>query len=107
MPKISLMDIHSRTPAVKKSHGESLVKMGEKLQESVIYTIFVTPFFYFGKAFFEKERGKTASYLDVVLEGSDFLMILLLLMSVAVGFGIWFKNKGYDLIETAHREANT
>lgn len=31
------MDIRSRTPEVRKSHGESLVKMGAKIQESVIY----------------------------------------------------------------------
>ncbi|WP_029910411.1 hypothetical protein [Pelobacter seleniigenes] len=101
------MDINSRTPEVKKSHGESLVKLGEKLQESVIYAIFVTPFLYFGKALFEGEKEKISNYIAVVVDGSDFLIVLLILMSVAVCFGIWFKNKGYDLIEAANRESNT
>jgi len=98
------MDIKSRTPEVKKSHGESLVKLGEKLQESVIYALFVTPFLYFGKALFDGEREVISNYIEIVVEGSDFLMILLGLMSLSVAVGIHFKKKGYDLIESANAE---
>jgi|SRR5690554_1309258 len=101
------MDIRSRTPEVRKSHGESLVKMGAKIQESVIYAIFITPFLYFGKALFDGEQEKIASYMKLLFEGSDFLLILFILMSLAVVFGIIIKNKGYDLIESANRELNT
>ena len=101
------MDINSRTPEVKKSHGESLVRLGEKLQESVIYAFCLTPFLYFGKALFEREDEKISNYIAVVVDGSGFLVVLLTLMSAAVCVGIWFKNKGYDLIEAANRESNT
>jgi hypothetical protein len=104
---MSIMAINSRTPEVKKSHGESLVKLGEKLQGNVIFAIFITPFLYFGKALFEGENEKVVSYIAVVLDGADFLLVLLILMSLAVYVGILFKNKGYDLIEAANREANT
>lgn len=98
------MAIHTRTPEVKKSHGESLVKLGERLQESVIYSCSLTPFLYFGKALFEGDNEKISNYIAVVVDGSDFLIVLLILMAVAICFGIWFKNKGYDLIEAANRE---
>ena len=40
------MSINRRTPVVRISHGESLVRLGEKIQESVIYACFVTPFLF-------------------------------------------------------------
>ena len=101
------MSINLRSAEVRRSHGESLVKLGEKLQESVIYALFLTPFIYFGKALFEGGEDKAASYIKTVLDSSDFLMVLLGLMALSVVVGIIFKNKGYDFIESANNEINT
>lgn len=100
------MNVKNRTAEVRKAHGESLVKLGEKLQEAVIYAFFVTPFLFFGKSLFDGDEKKTKSYIAVVSEGSDFLFILFLLMSLAMIAGLFFKNSGYDLIEGANSELN-
>ncbi|MEP2650693.1 MAG: hypothetical protein ABJH06_01745 [Paraglaciecola sp.] len=101
------MNINKRTAVVRKSHGESLVKFGEKIQESVLYALFVTPFLFFGKSLFEGDKEKVMSYIAIVLDGSDFLFILFALMSLAVIAGIKIKSTGYDLIEGANKETNT
>jgi hypothetical protein len=95
------MSIEKRTPEIRKSHGQSLVKMGEKIQESVIYALFITPFLFFGKSIFSGDHEKVLSYINIVLEDSDFLLALLVLMSFSVIVGVHIKNKGYDLIEGA------
>lgn len=101
------MSIDRRTPIVRKSHGESLVRLGERIQESVIYACFVTPFLFLGKSLFDGEHGKVSTYVDILIEGSDFIVTLFVLMSLSIAVGIYIKNKGYDLIEGANSEINT
>lgn len=101
------MSINKRTPVVRKSHGESLVRLGEKIQESVIYACFVTPFLFLGKSLFDGEHDKISSYIDLLIEGGDFIVTLFVLMSFSIAVGIYIKNKGYDLIEGANSEINT